>query len=94
VLTVFIGFILSCAFPAMVLYSQDLVPGRVGMVSGLFFGLSFRAAGLGAGLLGELADAAGIEQVYRVCSFLPALGVLGLLLPHLKKQPAVNPPFR
>jgi FSR family fosmidomycin resistance protein-like MFS transporter len=91
VLTVFIGFTLSSAFPAMVVYGQELVPGRVGMVSGLFFGLSFGAAGLGAGLLGELADAAGVEQVYRVCSFLPALGVLGVLLPDLKRQPVVAP---
>jgi FSR family fosmidomycin resistance protein-like MFS transporter len=84
VLSLFIGFILASAFPAIVVYGQELIPGRVGMVAGLFFGLSFGAAGLGAALLGRLADATGIEHVYRVVAFLPALGVLAALLPNLR----------
>jgi MFS transporter, FSR family, fosmidomycin resistance protein len=83
VLTVAIGFILASAFPAIVVYGQELIPGRVGMVSGLFFGLSFGAAGLGAALLGVLADAKGIVDVYRLCAFLPALGMLAAFLPDL-----------
>ncbi len=89
-LSVIIGFILASAFPAIVVYGQELVPGRVGMISGLFFGLSFGAAGLGAAMLGRLADATGIEHVYRVAAFLPALGLLAALLPDLGVQ-AVSP---
>jgi FSR family fosmidomycin resistance protein-like MFS transporter len=83
-LTVVIGLVLASAFPAIVVYGQELIPGRVGMVSGLFFGLSFGAAGTGAALLGALADATSVEHVYRVCSFLPALGMLAALLPSLE----------
>ena len=83
VLTVVIGFVLASAFPAIVVYGQELIPGRVGMVAGLFFGLSFGAAGAGAAIMGRIADLAGIEQVYRVASFLPALGLLAALLPDL-----------
>jgi MFS transporter, FSR family, fosmidomycin resistance protein len=86
VLTVAIGFVLASAFPAIVVYGQELIPNRVGMVSGLFFGLSFGAAGLGAGLLGKLADARGIEYVYRVVSFLPAIGLLAATLPDLGRR--------
>jgi FSR family fosmidomycin resistance protein-like MFS transporter len=82
-ISVMIGFILASAFPAIVVYGQELIPNRVGMVSGLFFGLSFGAAGSGAALLGSLADATSIQHVYRVCAFLPALGVLAALLPRL-----------
>ncbi len=88
-LSLLIGFILASAFPAIVVYGQELIPGRVGMVSGLFFGLSFGAAGLGAALLGRLADATSIEHVYRVVAFLPALGVLAALLPNLRGSTAV-----
>jgi FSR family fosmidomycin resistance protein-like MFS transporter len=84
VLSVAVAFVLASAFPAMVVYGQELVPGRVGLVAGLFFGLSFGAAGLGAGLLGRLADAAGVEAVYRSCALLPSIGLLGLLLPELR----------
>jgi MFS transporter, FSR family, fosmidomycin resistance protein len=87
-LTVAIGFILASAFPAIVVYGQELIPGRVGMVSGLFFGLSFGAAGLGAALLGVLADAKGIVDVYRFCAFLPALGMLAAFLPDLGSSDA------
>ncbi len=83
-LSLMIGFILASAFPAIVVFGQELVPGRVGLVSGLFFGLSFGAAGLGAALLGKLADATSIEHVYRLVAFLPALGALAALLPNLR----------
>ncbi|MGH7272168.1 MAG: MFS transporter, partial [Polyangiaceae bacterium] len=83
-LSVAIGLVLASAFPAIVVYGQELIPGRVGMVSGLFFGLSFGAAGLGAALLGEIADATSIETVFHICAFLPAIGVLAALLPDLK----------
>ena len=81
VLTLPIGLIISSAFSAMVVYAQELLPGRVGMISGLFFGLAFGLAGLGAAALGLLADAAGIDTVFKVCSYLPALGFFALLLP-------------
>jgi FSR family fosmidomycin resistance protein-like MFS transporter len=83
VLSLLIGFILASAFPSIVVYGQELIPGRVGMVSGLFYGLSFGAAGLGAAFLGRLADATSVEHVYRVVAFLPALGILAALLPDL-----------
>jgi FSR family fosmidomycin resistance protein-like MFS transporter len=80
-LSVVVAFVMASAFPAIVVYGQELIPGRVGTVAGLFFGLSFGAAGLGAGLLGKLADSMGIEAVYRLCAFLPALGLFAGLLP-------------
>jgi FSR family fosmidomycin resistance protein-like MFS transporter len=83
VLSVVIGFVLASAFPAIVVYGQELIPGRVGMVAGLFFGLSFGAAGAGAALLGKLADATSIEHVYRLCALLPALGATAAFLPEL-----------
>jgi FSR family fosmidomycin resistance protein-like MFS transporter len=83
VLAVVVAFVLASAFPAIVVYGQDLLPGRVGMVSGLFFGLAFGAAGSAAALLGRLADARGIDAVFRACAALPALGVLTALLPGL-----------
>ena len=85
VLSVCAGLVLSSAFPAMVVYGQELLPGRVGMISGLFFGLSFGMGGLGAAMLGALADHTSIEFVYRVCSFLPALGLLAVFLPDLRR---------
>jgi FSR family fosmidomycin resistance protein-like MFS transporter len=63
------------------------VPGKVGMISGLFFGFSFGMAGLGAAALGWMADAAGIEAVYRLCAFLPAIGLLAALLPNIERRP-------
>jgi FSR family fosmidomycin resistance protein-like MFS transporter len=84
ILTVIIGLVLASAFSAILVYAQDLVPGRVGMVSGLFFGLAFGMGGIGAALLGRLADAKGIEYVYRVCAFLPAIGLLTAFLPAVK----------
>jgi FSR family fosmidomycin resistance protein-like MFS transporter len=81
VLTMAIGLILASAFSAIVVYAQELVPGRVGLISGVFFGLAFGVAGLGAAVLGQLADAWGIEAVYRLCAFLPAIGLLAAFLP-------------
>ena len=86
VLTVFIGLILSSSSPAIIVYAQELVPGKTGTVSGLFFGLAFGIGGLGAALLGQLADLTSIEFVYQVCSFLPALGLLAVFLPHVRAE--------
>src|SRR2546423_6383224 len=84
ILTVVIGLILASAFSAIVVYAQELVPGRVGMISGLFFGFAFGMGGLGAAVLGRLADVAGIEYVYSLCAFLPAIGVLAAFLPDIE----------
>lgn len=85
ILSVVIGFILASAFSAIVVYAQELVPGNVGMIAGVFFGLMFGFGGIGAALLGHLADIRGIEYVYRLCSFLPLFGVLAIFLPRTKK---------
>ena len=82
-LTVLIGLILASAFPAIVVFAQELVPGRIGMISGLFFGFSFGMGGIGAAVLGEVADRFGIESVYAICAFLPAIGLLALFLPKV-----------
>ncbi|HEX2220883.1 MAG TPA: MFS transporter [Gemmatimonadales bacterium] len=84
VLSVAIGVILASAFSAIVVFAQELVPGRVGTVSGLFFGFAFGTAGIGAALLGDMADRTGIELVYRICSYLPALGLLTAFLPDIE----------
>ncbi len=86
ILTVIIGLILASAFSAIVVYAQELVPGRVGMISGLFFGFAFGMGGLGAAVLGWLADATSIEFVYRICAFLPLLGILTVFLPDVEKH--------
>jgi FSR family fosmidomycin resistance protein-like MFS transporter len=88
VLSVPIGLILASAFPAIVVYGQELMPLKVGTVAGLFFGLAFGLGGIGAALLGQLADAVGIEAVFRVCSLLPALGFLAALLPNIRPRGA------
>ncbi len=88
VLTVIIGLILASAFSAILVYAQELVPGKIGTISGLFFGLAFGMGGLGAALLGQLADATSITFVYQVCAYLPALGLLTAFLPN------VEPPRR
>ena len=82
VLSVIIGVILASAFSAILVYAQELVPGRIGMISGIFFGFAFGMAGIGAAVLGELADRTSIETVYHVCAFLPALGILTAFLPN------------
>ena len=83
-LSVVIGLIIASAFSAIVVYAQELVPGRVGTVAGLFFGLAFGIGGLGAAALGTLADHTSIFTVYHVCAFLPAIGILALWLPKLE----------
>lgn len=84
ILSVIIGFVISSAFPAIVVYGQELLPGRVGMVSGLFFGLAFGMGGIGAAVLGKLADMTSIVFVYHVCAWLPALGLFTWLLPDVE----------
>lgn len=86
VLSVPIGIILASAFPAIVVYAQELMPRRVGAVSGLFFGFAFGLGGIGAAVLGELADATSIGLVFQVCAYLPAIGLLAAFLPHLETE--------
>jgi MFS transporter, FSR family, fosmidomycin resistance protein len=84
-LTVIIGLVLASAFPAILVYAQELVPGKVGMISGLFFGLAFGAGGIGAAWLGALVDATSLEYVYRLCAYLPLIGLLAALLPDTER---------
>lgn len=86
VLSGIVGLILSSAFSAIIVYGQELMPGKVGAVSGLFFGLAFGLGGLGAALLGLLADHIGIVMVYRLCAFLPAMGLLTVFLPEFDEE--------
>jgi FSR family fosmidomycin resistance protein-like MFS transporter len=86
VLTGLIGLILASAFPAIVVFAQELVPGRVGMIAGIFFGFAFGMAGIAAAVLGVVADARGIEFVYLVCSYLPLLGLLTIFLPSQREM--------
>ncbi|MGN6510544.1 MAG: MFS transporter, partial [Chitinophaga sp.] len=91
ILSVFIGVILSSAFSAILVYAQELVPGKVGMIAGLFFGFAFGMAGVGSALLGKLADRTSIGYVYQVCAYLPLIGLLTGFLPNIegkKKQVA------
>jgi FSR family fosmidomycin resistance protein-like MFS transporter len=88
ILSVAIGLILASAFSAILVYAQDLLPGRVGMVAGMFFGFSFGLGGLGAAALGQIADWTSIDTVYRVCSFLPLIGLLTALLPDIERSRA------
>jgi FSR family fosmidomycin resistance protein-like MFS transporter len=88
ILTMMIGMILASAFPAIVVFAQELVPDRVGLISGVFFGFAFGMAGLGAAALGRLADLIGIEAVYRLCAFLPAIGLLAAFLPDVNAMSA------
>jgi FSR family fosmidomycin resistance protein-like MFS transporter len=87
VLTVVIGLVLASAFSAIIVYAQELVPGRTGVIAGLFFGFAFGMGGLGAAVLGELADHIGIEAVYRICAWLPAIGLVAWFLP---REPALR----
>ena len=86
VLTVFIGLILSSATASIIVFAQELMPHRFGMISGVFFGVAFGIGGLGAAVLGKLADHTGIAFVYQICAFLPALGLLAVFLPKMPKQ--------
>jgi FSR family fosmidomycin resistance protein-like MFS transporter len=90
VLSVIIGVTLASAFPAIVVYAQGLIPGRVGMVAGLFFGVAFGIAGIGAAVLGWLADQTSIVFVYHVCAFLPAIGLLAAFLPETGKAKSLE----
>lgn len=85
VLIFLVGFILSSAFSAILVYAQELLPGKIGMISGFFFGFAFGIAGLGSAILGVMADATGIKWVYRLCSFLPLMGIIAWFLPNLNK---------
>ena len=85
-LTVVIGLVLSSAFSAIVVYAQELIPNRVGLIAGIFFGLAFGSAGIGSALLGRLADHTSINYVFHVCAFLPLIGLLTAFLPHLEKK--------
>jgi len=84
VLTVLIGLILASAFSAIVVFAQELVPGRVGLIAGIFFGFAFGIGGIAAAVLGVIADSHGIEYVFKLCSFLPMLGLLTIFLPNMK----------
>jgi FSR family fosmidomycin resistance protein-like MFS transporter len=88
VLSVVIGFVIASAFSAILVYAQELLPGRVGMISGLFFGVAFGMGGIGAAVLGKLADAKGIFFVYHLCAYLPAIGLLTGLLPDIEGRKA------
>jgi MFS transporter, FSR family, fosmidomycin resistance protein len=88
ILTVVIGVIMASAFSAILVYAQELIPGRVGMIGGLFFGLAFGMAGIAAAILGYLADRTSITFVYEVCAFLPLLGLLTVFLPNLERRRA------
>ncbi|HMN04265.1 MAG TPA: MFS transporter [Flavobacteriales bacterium] len=85
ILAALVGLILSSAFSAIVVYAQELVPGKVGMISGLFFGFAFGMAGIGSALLGTLADHTSMDFVFQVCAFLPLIGVVAALLPRLQR---------
>lgn len=85
ILTILIGLILSSAFSNIVVFAQELVPGRVGMIAGIFFGFAFGMGGIAAAILGVVADAKGIDFVYQICSYLPLLGLLTIFLPNMKE---------
>ncbi|MFN3968269.1 MFS transporter [Flavobacterium sp.] len=86
VLMIIIGIIISSAFPAILVYAQELLPRKLGMISGLFYGFAFGMGALGSALLGTLADYTSIQYVYHVCSFLPLIGIICYFLPNLKKK--------
>ena len=86
VLCVCVGFILASAFSAIVVFAQELMPGKVGMIAGIFFGLMFGVSGIGAAAMGHIADVAGIAHVYKLCSYLPLLGLLTVLLPNMERR--------
>lgn len=86
ILSVIIGTLLASAFPAILVYAQELLPKKLGMVSGLFYGFAFGMGGLGSALLGSIADHNGIEYVYTICAYLPLIGIIAMFLPNLKKK--------
>ncbi|MFH1602517.1 MAG: MFS transporter [Pseudomonadota bacterium] len=86
VLTIIIGLLMASAFPAILVYAHELVPGRIGLVSGMFFGFAFGLGGLGAAAMGRIADATSIAFVYQLCAYLPAIGLVVWLLPNLEQK--------
>jgi MFS transporter, FSR family, fosmidomycin resistance protein len=92
VLTVPIGLILASAFSAILVYAQELLPGKIGTISGLFFGFAFGMGGIGAAVLGNLADSHGIGFVYQLCAYLPLIGIITVFLPNL--DPPKHAPAR
>jgi FSR family fosmidomycin resistance protein-like MFS transporter len=86
VLSILIGLILSSAFSAILVYAQELLPTKVGLISGLFFGLAFGIAGIAAAIMGNVADVRGIEYVYRFCAYMPLGGLVAIFLPNVKRQ--------
>ena len=86
VLSALIGFIISSSMPAIIVYAQELMPHRLGMISGLFYGMAFGFGGIGAAVLGRVADFKGIDFVYQVCAWLPAIGLLAIFLPQIKRH--------
>ena len=92
VLSIMIGVILASAFSAILVYAQELIPGKIGMISGLFFGFAFGMGGLGSALLGMLADKTSIDYVYHVCAFLPLIGVITVFLPDIGTKRGLRPP--
>jgi FSR family fosmidomycin resistance protein-like MFS transporter len=86
IFTIIIAMIMASAFPAILVYAMELLPGKIGMIAGMFYGLSFGLGGLSAALLGELADITSITTVYHICAFLPLLGLLTWFLPDLRRQ--------
>jgi MFS transporter, FSR family, fosmidomycin resistance protein len=94
VLVVIIGVVLASAFSAILVFAQELIPGKIGAVSGLFFGFAFGMGGIGAAALGHLADLTSIEYVYKVCAFLPLMGLVAVFLPNLNNLPPQSPSSR
>jgi len=86
ILSICIGLILSSAFSAILVYAQELLPAKLGLISGLFFGLAFGIAGVASAILGNMADSKGIEYVYEICAYMPLLGLVTYFLPNLKKS--------
>ncbi|WP_424627984.1 MFS transporter [Bradyrhizobium sp. SYSU BS000235] len=86
ILSMLVGFVMSSAVPAVIVYAQELMPHRLGMISGLFYGMAFGFGGVGAAVLGEVADLKGIDFVYQLCAFLPAIGLLAVFLPQMKRS--------
>ncbi|MDO9638851.1 MAG: MFS transporter, partial [Pseudotabrizicola sp.] len=84
VLTILINLIMASAFASILIYAMDLLPDRIGLIGGLFYGLNFGLGGIAAALLGVLADSYGVETVYRICAFLPLFGVLAWFLPRIE----------
>jgi FSR family fosmidomycin resistance protein-like MFS transporter len=86
ILSGFIGFILASAFSAILVYAQELIPGKVGLIAGLFFGFAFGMGGIGSAILGVLADHTSIQYVFKICAFLPLIGILTGLLPDIRHR--------